>query len=150
MTGNRKETGGISLLKISVDKFKLDASYSRGKEVKSGDAGYNLVYIWNVSPLDDECDKLKMTIELELYRIKDRFSIVKMSVSSIFRVTKGVTFRVKVNMLNEAYNSTVTHVQGVWKLKVYNVSLAKYLVQAYNKILQDEQELEKSIYEDWV
>ena len=149
MTGNRKETGGISLLKISVDKFKLDASYSRGKEVKSGDAGYNLVYIWNVSPLDDEWDELKMTIELELYRIKDRFRIVEMSVTSIFKVTKGVTFRVKVNMLNEAYNSTVTHVQGIWKLKVYNLSAAKYLVQAYNKVLQDEQELEKSIYEDW-
>ena len=149
MTGNRKETGGISLLKISVDKFKLDASYSRGKEVKSGDAGYNLVYIWNVSPLDDEWDELKMTIELELYRIKDRFRIVEMSVTSIFKVTKGVTFRVKVNMLNEAYNSTVTHVQGIWKLKVYNLSVAKYLVQAYNKVLQDEQELEKSIYEDW-
>ena len=52
-------------------------------------------------------------------------------------------------MLNEAYNSTVTHVQGIWKLKVYNLSVAKYLVQAYNKVLQDEQELEKSIYEDW-
>gem|GEM_PF-2736361 len=149
MSGIRKETGSISLTKISLNKFKLDASYGRGKEIKEGDAGFTLMYVWKVSPLDEEWDELTMTIEIELYRLRDRFSIVKMTVSSIFKVTKGVIFRVKVNMLNEAFNSTVTHVQGIWKLKVYNLSVAKILPQAYNKVLEDELALEKSIYEDW-
>ncbi len=149
MSGNKKETGSIGLTRISLDKFKLDASYSKGKEIKPGDAGFNLVYVWKVSPFDEEWDELTMTLELLLYRLKDRFIIVKMTVTSVFMVTKGVIFKVKVNMLNEAFNSTVTHVQGIWKLKVYNLSVAKILPQAYNKVLQDEQGLEKDIYEDW-
>ena len=149
MTGNKKETGSLRLQKIVVDAVKLDASYSRGKEIKITDVGFTCLPQWKVTPLDDEWDVMTMNFVMQLYRLRDKFIIVKVGVTSTYNVSTNVSFAVKVNLLSTMYNATSAHIQGIWKLKIHNPCIAGLLPQTYDKLSDDEAAMHKSIYEGW-
>lgn len=143
------EIVSFTLISIVFDKFKLDPSYSRGKASAENQVTWFLGLNWTVNVNYGDKDELKIFNQLDMYRKKDHFNIAKMHIITTYTVSKGISFATKYKLLIELCNQTAGHLQGAWRVKIQNHSIATILPQAYNKVLKMEQEFKKMIYENW-
>ena len=149
MNGIRLENGECNLISIVFPKFKIDSSYSRGKEICDKEISWSFGVNWDVNTTGIELDILRIYIYLDMIRIKDGFNIVKMDTCVTYEVCKNLSFADKYKFIENCCNDASAQVQGAWHVKVYNPSLAKHLPQTYNKVLELETVIKESIYQKW-
>ncbi len=151
MSGNfeDKEVAQVKLKSIAVTKYKLDHSYSRGKEIREKDCGWSCGVNWDINTTAIDWDELNIYILLNLYRKKDNFSIVTLHTTTTYKVSKAHSFNMKYSILVEVCNQVMAQTQGMWRVKVQNPCLSRLVLQAYDLILSMETDFKRLIYEQW-
>ena len=143
------EARSYILKSIAFPKFKLDASYVREKTIQTGQVFWRLGINWNVNTDDAQWDELKIFNQLDLYRKTDDFHIARLYSVSTYKISKGISFSGKYFMLLNLCNQAAAQLQGAWRVKMRNSSVATYLPQAFNKASQVEVDFKQMIYEKW-
>jgi len=143
------EAGSYILKSIIFPKFKLDPSYVRATTIETGHVFWRLGINWDVNTDDAKWDELKIFNQLDLYRKKDDFHIARLHSVSTYKISKGISFSEKYSILLNLCNKAVAQLQGAWRVKMRNSSVATYLHQAFNKALQMETDFKQMIYEKW-
>jgi len=143
------EQAVYKLKSISFPKYALHPSFSRGKEIREKETVWSYGFHWDVDTTDPEWDTISLYGMLNLKRKADNFDIAKLHITSVYEVSKGMSFSIKYKVLTDTSNQQSAQLQGAWRIKVKNPSIAKILPQAYNRILGLEIDLKKIIYEKW-
>ena len=139
----------IRLKSIVFTKYKLDPSYSRGKEVGAKEAGWSCGVNWDIDTTGVEWNELRIHILLNLYRKKDNFSIVRLNTTTAYYVSKGHSFNMKYSILIDLCNQVMAQTQGIWRVKVQNPCLSRLVMQSHDLVLSMETDFKRLIYELW-
>ena len=144
-----EDLGEYRLKLISFPKYVLHSSFSRGKEVREKEVTWSYGFVWDIDTNDTEWDRLSLYAMLSLNRKTDNFTIAKLHVTSVYEVSKGISFKTKYKILTDTANMQGAQVQGAWRVKIQNPSVARILPQSYDRIVSLETDLKRMIYEKW-
>ena len=144
-----QEDFSYGLTSTDINSFSLHPQYGTDKELPSGNCDFRFGITWKVVGTNDTSTLIDMTAEIWLLRKEDRFQVVFLDITGHYQVSLGLSFDTKVIAISEIFNNLAAQAQGMWHTKIANPNIAAILPQAFNKLIENLEELKKQVYEGW-
>ncbi len=144
-----EEEFSYRLINTDINSFTLHPQYGTDKELTPSNGDFRFGINWKIVERNETSCFIDISAEVRLLRKEDRFQVIFLEVTAHYEVSKNISFNTKVFALNELYNNLAAQVQGIWAVKIANPHIAAILPQAYNKLMENEEEFKKQVYEAW-
>ncbi len=144
-----QEDFSYGLISTDINSFSLHPQYGTDKGLASGNGDFRFGISWKVVETNESATLIDMTAEIWLLRKEDRFQIIFLDITGHYTVSLGLSFDTKVVAISEIFNNLAAQAQGMWHTKIANPNIAAILPQAYNKLMENLEDLKKQMYEAW-
>ena len=144
-----QEEFGYRLVSAEINSFTLHPKYGTDQELEASNGDFRFGINWKIVETNEKETLIDMTAEIRLLRKEDRFQIVYMELTGHYTVSPNLSFDTKTAAISEIFNNLSAVAQGAWHVRIANPNIASILPQAYNRMLNNLEELKKQVYETW-
>ena len=146
MTGTN-ESADIKLVSLEVSEVFTNFKYLNQKIFHDNEAGFDVPFFFEAEKINPSWDKLTVSIKICMRDRKKGTRIAGFTLKSVFYVGTGLSPNMKYFVLTQILNQLMCNATGVWSVQFSNKSICAIMPQAYNKFLEDELMIKKTIAE---
>ena len=143
------EDFSYGLIYTDINSFSLHPQYRTDEELPASNCDFRFGTSWKVVETNETATLIDMSFEIRLLRREDRFQVVVLDITGHYTVSLGLTFDTKLVAVSEIFNNLASQAQGMWHIKIANPKIAAILPQAYNKLMEQLDNLKEKVYEKW-
>ncbi len=146
MTGTN-ESAEIKFVSLEVSEAFTHFSYINHKIFNPKESGFDIPFFFNAERINPSLDKITLSIKICMRDKKKGTKIAGFTLKSVYYVESGLSNSMKLFVLTQVLNQIMCNATGVWTVQFRNKNICAVIPQGYNKFLEDELMLKRTVAE---
>jgi hypothetical protein len=146
MTGTN-ESAEIKFVSLEVSEVFTHYGYEHKIIFNQKESGFDIPFFFTAERLNHSLDKISLSIKVCLRDKKKGTRIAGFTLKSVYYVATGLSNSMKLFVLSQMLNQIMCNATGVWSVQFRNKNICAIIPQGYNKFLEDELMLKKTVAE---